>query len=468
MRRLLRLDRALLLTSSLAVASVASSACGVSVAAVDMSATGSGGAETTPPATTTASGAGGADFWSRRFGDAGPQWPSGLAVSPAGTIAVSGSFAGTIDLGAGALTYQGPGYGSFLAAFDAAGHPRWRREFPTVTSGFLPVRAFAFAGEDLVVAGGVFGTVDLGDLGADPLGSAGLTDVFVARFDAAGEVLWARRFGGAGDQLATSVAVDPFGNIVVAGAFSGALDFGGDALDADPNSGATFLAKLDGAGQPLAARAFGPGVSLPSVGVDGGGNIVLTGQMEGSVDFGLGPIESAGFMDVFVARFDPALKPLVIRRFGDSSPQTLIASAVDPAGDVVLTGFSKGGIDFGAGPLFAPGGSGCFAAKLDAEGAVVWTKTVPQPAVLGPVALDATGRTMLGGSGMLVQTLDAAGNVLGTRSQDQGGVPLTGLASSPGGAIVLTGILGGTSDLGFGPLTSKGMEDVVLAQLAFP
>jgi hypothetical protein len=43
--------------------------------------------------------------------------------------------------------------------------------------------------------------------------------------------LWSQRFGDASDQLARGVAVNGSGNIVVTGAFTGTVDFGGGTLE---------------------------------------------------------------------------------------------------------------------------------------------------------------------------------------------------------------------------------------------
>src|SRR5579871_1167393 len=74
----------------------------------------------------------------------------------------------------------------------------------------------------VLLAGSFEGTIDLG---GGPLRSAGGDDVFVARLDASGKHLWSKRFGDAHAQHGRAVALDPSGNVVLAGDAQGTLDF---------------------------------------------------------------------------------------------------------------------------------------------------------------------------------------------------------------------------------------------------
>lgn len=105
-----------------------------------------------------------------------------------------------------------------------------------------------------------------------------------------------------------------------------------------------------------------------SVAVDGTGNVLLTGAFAGTVDFGGGPLTSAGAYDIFVAKFDSAGNHLWSKRFGDASAQYGQSVAVDPAGNALLTGYFAGTADFGGGPLTSGGANDIFVAKLASVG----------------------------------------------------------------------------------------------------
>jgi hypothetical protein len=74
--------------------------------------------------------------------------------------------------------------------------------------------------------GGFHGTADF-DPGADTftLTSAGDSDMFVQKLDAAGNLIWARAMGGTDSDYAASVAVDAQGNVYTTGSFRATADF---------------------------------------------------------------------------------------------------------------------------------------------------------------------------------------------------------------------------------------------------
>jgi hypothetical protein len=87
-----------------------------------------------------------------------------------------------------------------------------------------------------------------------------------------------------------------------------------------------------------------------AVAVDGSGDVLVTGQFTGSVDFGTGRLTTAGGNDVFVARYSAAGAPLWARRFGGLITDVGSGVAVDGSGNVLVTGYFAGTVDFGPGP----------------------------------------------------------------------------------------------------------------------
>ena len=117
-----------------------------------------------------------------------------------------------------------------------------------------------------------------------------------------------RRYRGAGElpvvRGGLGIAVGGADNVLVTGFFQGTVDFGGGALSSAGNSD-VFLAKYDAAGAHLWSQRFGDtGVDVGrAIAVDGAGNVLVTGILRGTVDFGGGPLTSAGLSDIFVAKF---------------------------------------------------------------------------------------------------------------------------------------------------------------------
>ncbi|SVD66819.1 uncharacterized protein METZ01_LOCUS419673, partial [marine metagenome] len=112
------------------------------------------------------------------------------------------------------------------------------------------------------------------------LTATGDFDVYLVKLDSSGNYVWATRFGNENTTIALSVAVDAAGNVVVAGYFTGSIDFdpADGVMDLVPTSGTGggFVAKFDSSGNHLWAHQMGT-TWAHSVTVDGSGNVITVG-----------------------------------------------------------------------------------------------------------------------------------------------------------------------------------------------
>jgi hypothetical protein len=216
---------------------------------------------------------------------------------------------------------------------------------------------------NVAITGFIRGTVDFG---GGPLTTSGVWDIFVAKLDASGNHVWSKRFGNTNvAQRANATAFDSAGNVVVTGYFGGTVDFGGGPLTS-PDNQDIFVAKLDPNGNHVWSKGFGGGgaQSAYAMAIDSAGNVAITGVFELTMDLGGGPLTSAGNVDIFVAKLDSSGNHVWSKRFGDASVSVVSATAIDSAGNVVVAGGFGGTLDFGNGPLVSAGGHDVFLAKL--------------------------------------------------------------------------------------------------------
>lgn len=282
----------------------------------------------------------------------------------------------------------------------------------------------ADAAGNVLVTGYCSGTVDLG---GGPLTSAGGCDIFVAKFDPGGNHTWSKRFGGSSIDVdrGYGIATDKAGNVLVTGSFSGTVDFGGGPLTSAGGSD-IFVAKFDPSGNHLWSGCFGGSNADEgqSITTDVAGAVLVTGYFSETADFGGNPLTSAGGSDAFVAKFGSGGTHLWSERIGGSDPDRGQGVATDTAGNVLVTGSFSGTADFGGGPLTSAGGRDIFVAKFDSGGNHMWS-----------------GR--FGGS-----VADVGSSIAADRA----------------GNVVVTGYFQGTADFGGGPLTSAGAWDVFVAK----
>ncbi len=334
----------------------------------------------------------GVHAFSRTFGDPSP----GLLYAPqataadvaprrSGGVVLAGSFAGSIDFGAGTLVSAedtgglDAGLGCLLScapdavlvALDAAGNTEWSVSF----GGFDGDAASAVATDPTgtVYATGSFrGTIDLGGHVATSRDGA---DVFVAAFDdATGAPTWLRTFGGSGDDAGRALAVAADGSIVVAGAFSGSVDFGSGAVSpAGAFDG--FVLRLDATGSVIGSRALGASHRGTLVGaVSTSAGIVLTGAWRGEVGTGASTLTSDR-NDALVWGLDDGLSDRFLRGFGTGADDEATGIAADATGRLAVTGtLGFGVVDLGGGTLAGNLNDSAFLLELDAEGAHVCSR----------------------------------------------------------------------------------------------
>jgi chitodextrinase len=317
----------------------------------------------------------GALLWSKRFGATGSDIGYGIGVDTSGNVLVIGQFQGTVDFGGGSLISAG-GADIFIAKYSSSGSHLWSKRFGG--TGNDVGYGIAVQGNGDMALTGYFGNYGSPvDFGGGPLTSAGGPDIFVAKFSASGVHAWSRALGGTGQDTGLSVGVDGGGNVVVTGYFQGTVNFGGGSLS---SAGATdiFLMKYSASGAHVWSKRFG-GVSDDrgtGVAVSGTGDVVVTGYFNATADFGGGAQVSTGGADIFLAKYSSAGTHTWSKVFGTAYGYGDVPHgvALDASGNIALTGSLLGPVDFGGGPLAENGSYDIFAAKFSASGAHLWSK----------------------------------------------------------------------------------------------
>lgn len=364
-------------------------------------------------------------LWARRAGGAGFDGGAGIAVDASGSAYIIGSFEGVATFGATSLINSSAvSYTDlFVAKYDPAGNLVWVRGTGT---------DFAADTGTAIAVDSVGNVLITGRSVQDTFGAAALNNIgriFVAKYDPAGNPIWARKagsFSGGNFDTGTGIGADAAGNVYVTGTFlSPVADFGGVLLT-NLGSGDIFLSKYDPAGTLQWVRqAGGSGDDRPNgIAVDAAGNAHIVGEFSGTAGFGVTNLASAGgAADVFIAKFNPSGTAIWAQAAGGQSADAARGVAVDPAGNVHVTGYFGGAASFGAIRLSGIVGTyDAFVTRLDGNGNFTFAQQA--------------GGTDLNGDFGLGIAADAAGNA------------------------ILTGYFTGTSTLGNATPTSAGGEDL--------
>jgi hypothetical protein len=166
--------------------------------------------------------------WATRFGGTNDELALGLTVDPVGSVVVTGSFDDKIEFAG--QTFRAVGLAdAYVAKLGADGSQRWMRTFGSKEADIGGAVANDAQG-NLYAVGWFWYEIDFGK-GA--LASAGRKDAYVTALAPDGKTLWARRFGGAGNEFLQSVASLTGGGLVAVGTFHGKVAFGGPELTAE-------------------------------------------------------------------------------------------------------------------------------------------------------------------------------------------------------------------------------------------
>jgi hypothetical protein len=334
--------------------------------------------------------------WVEKAGGAANDYGYGIAVDGAGNSYIAGSFNGSATFAETAVTGQG-GNDIFVAKYDNAGNLLWARSAGGATNDAASAVAVDGSG-NCYVTGFFQGTAAFG---TTTLTSAGGPDIFVAKYDSAGNLLWVRQAGGPRDDRGYAVAVDGSANVYVAGTFNSTAVFDTTNL---VSAGVfdIFVAKYDGNGHLLWVRQAGGSADDYGTGVavDNSGNCYLAGHFGSPVaTFDTVTLTNRGGRDVFVAKYGSAGNLVWVRQAGGAQDDVATAIAADGAGNSFVTGYFYGTAAFGSTMLNSTGLSDIFVAKYDGNGNLVWAANAGGPGddYAYGVALNSAGACFLTG-----------------------------------------------------------------------
>lgn len=290
-------------------------------------------------------------LWAEKFGTTTSDGANTSAPDGAAGVFVGGHTYGSL---------AGPVNGSVdatLARYDSAGNQLWMQQFGS-SGGEIPSACVPDGAGGVYLGGTTSGTI------AGP-GSVG--NVWLARFDGAGNQLWIRQFStaavggwGGGEEL-SDAAPDGAGGVFVAGSTDG--NFGGTHF----GKWDAWVAHYDSAGNQTWVHQVGTSATdhLRAVAPDGSGGFYLGGSTGG--DFG-GPNAGAG--DAWLARYDGTGSQLWIRQLGTVEEDDVSAAAEDGSGGVYCGGKTGGA-------LVQPGlGLDAWLARYDGSGNQIWIRQI--------------------------------------------------------------------------------------------
>lgn len=239
-----------------------------------------------------------------------------------------------------------------------------------------------------------------------------VSDVFLTKYDASGDLLWVTIGGGDLLDQANDIVTDASGASYVAGAIQTnglhpTAQFGSVTLTGHGDYD-WLLVKYDSSGNVLWAKNGGStaGDTAYGVGLDASGNVYVTGHFSGTMTVDGLTVVSSGLFDIFLAKFQPDGTLNWLKRAGGTGSDIAHGLVVDGAGNIAITGEFQNTAFFGTKSVRASGLADAFLAKYDASGNILWVHSGGGPVTF---AGDSAKAVAADGANNLYMTGDYSG-----------------------------------------------------------
>jgi hypothetical protein len=303
--------------------------------------------------------------WGRVLSDTG-YLNLGYSVFDApGNVYMAGAFAGRVNFPDSTNLISAGGVDAFVCKLNTSGNLLWKIQLGGTGADTAKYIAVDVLG-NIYVTGSFSGTVDFDPgPGTASLSAQAGTDAFVAKYDAAGNYVWATGFAESDNSTGKAVGVDVTGNVYVTGNFSGTISFSSGDSYTSLGGDDVFVCKLNSMGGVVWGKRIG-GTSLDNakgIVADATGNVFALGMFEnGTIDLDPGP-DSANYAggNVYLVKLNAtgdlvwAIRPFTYRAWDlkmDATGNLFTAGAIigvtdmDPGPGTVNIGTPRTAMDY--------------------------------------------------------------------------------------------------------------------------
>jgi uncharacterized repeat protein (TIGR01451 family) len=422
-----------------------------------------------------------------------------IATDAIGNTYVTGYFfSPSITLGSITLTNAVANYTDmFLVKFDSGGNVVWAKSAGGNYSDYGMEVTVDASGNSFVTGRFSSSSITFGSITLTNSG-AGTDDMFVVKYDAGGNVIWAKSAGGvASIDGGHCIAVDANGNTYFSGYFSSSSVTFGSTILTNVGGFDMFIVKYDIGGNVIWAKSAGGSNNDygTDIAVDVSGNSYVIGKFSSPfITFESTTLTNAGDFDMYIVKYDSGGNMVWAKSSVGSSYDDGSGITVDAIGNTYVTGyFQSSSISFGSNTLNnnnnTNGSSDMFIVKYNPSGNVVWAKSEggSNSEYISSIALDANGiayvagyfssQYIIFGSTTLINVgtatpdifivkYDEDGNVVWAKSAGGTGSDYCyGISTDAGGNVYVTGGFSPSMSFGSTILSSIGSGDIFVAKL---
>jgi hypothetical protein len=309
-------------------------------------------------------------IWIRTGGGDWGDYAKAVTCDAAGNVYIAGEIDGEVMFENIPVHGKPGGDDAFVAKYDTDGNLQWVKGYGGYNRE--DARSIAVDAQGYIYICGVYRGVSY--FGNETLNGTMIDDVYAAKLDPQGNVIWARGMGGPDDDTGRGITVDNQGNTYVTGGFIGTASFGPFDLTAySPVYHDLFLVKLNSTGNFVWVKQAG--AEYDDIGwaiTSDNSYLYLTGEFNGNASFGPLSVMTNGNVDAFAAKYDYDGNAVWVKRFGSTIIDKGRGIATD-GNKVYITGQFAGTVTHGTSTITAADSSDIFAAGfLASDGSPLW------------------------------------------------------------------------------------------------
>lgn len=199
----------------------------------------------------------------------------------------------------------------------------------------------------------------------------GNTDIFIAKLSSEGNLVWVKTAGGKAGDSSYSIKTDNLGNFYITGSIGDTAVFESMTVNVVRS---TFLAKYDSTGNIQWVRTgIGTGGGL-DIGTDANNNIYVIGNFGGNLLFDTTTLVG-NYNDFFIVKYDGSgTLQWAISVGDDADTEQGVSIATLPIGDFYITGSFTGTATFDTATIASKGSDDIYIAKYNTNGKIIWLK----------------------------------------------------------------------------------------------
>lgn len=321
--------------------------------------------------------------WAKREGLWAYDYGYGIVNDPAGNVYVAGKYEMDANFSGTTLLDRG-NHDIYIAKYTAGGTLEWIKTAGGTLGDYA--QALYCDGTSLYISGEIegYGNVISFENSSVTLTCVGDNDLFLAKYDLAGNLLWAKSEGGNYSDKALGITADASGNVYICGYFKDAINFGGTAPLTGAGDRDIYLAKYDSNGNFLWVRNAGSAGrdEAKSVICDPAGNIYITGMHSASVTFGSTTLTAPnGYVNMFLVKYAPDGSVIWAKTAGGDYDDVGWSMTMDASDKIYITGEYNAYALWDSQPLTTSGSAEVFVACYDNAGNAQWARSAGGPII---------------------------------------------------------------------------------------